>query len=126
MGEESIAPYWVEDIERVRADLDEIDKKRNQLNFEDNQLVRALENIYKDRVAAVFDDKTKQCDAQIASYTQNLTRMFHKCESRLKNLQKRRTYSLSLWQIEYTNETEARIFKNVQKWVLLNDLILEA
>ena len=28
MGEESIAPYWVEDIERVRADLDEIDKKR--------------------------------------------------------------------------------------------------
>lgn len=96
MGEESIAPYWVEDIERVRADLDEIDKKRNQLNFEDNQLVGALENIYKDRVAAVFDDKIKQCDAQIASYTQNLTRMFHKCESRLKNLQKRRTYSLSL------------------------------
>ncbi|KAK8804806.1 hypothetical protein WA171_006772 [Blastocystis sp. BT1] len=105
MGEESIAPYWVEDIERVRADLDEIDKKRNQLNFEDNQLVGALENIYKDRVAAVFDDKIKQCDAQIASYTQNLTRMFHKCESRLKNLQKR----------QYTNETEARIFKNVQK-----------
>lgn len=29
MGNESIAPYWVEDIERVRADLDEIDKKRN-------------------------------------------------------------------------------------------------
>ena len=28
MGGESIAPYWVEDIERVRADLDEIDKKR--------------------------------------------------------------------------------------------------
>lgn len=26
-GAESIAPYWVEDIERVRADLDEIDKK---------------------------------------------------------------------------------------------------
>ena len=43
-------------------------------------------------MAAVFDDKVKQCDAQIASYTQNLTRMFHKCESRLKNLQKRRTW----------------------------------
>ena len=55
-------------------------------------LVGALENIYKDRVAAMFDDKVKQCDAQIASYTQNLTRMFHKCETRLKNLQKRRIY----------------------------------
>lgn len=54
-------------------------------------LVGALENIYKDRVAAMFDDKVKQCDAQIASYTQNLTRMFHKCETRLKNLQKRRS-----------------------------------
>lgn len=53
-------------------------------------VVGALENIYKDRVSAMFDDKIKQCDAQIASYTQNLTRMFHKCESRLKNLQKRR------------------------------------
>ena len=42
----------------------------------------ALENIYKDRVAAMFDDKVKQCDAQIASYTQNLTRMFHKCQKR--------------------------------------------
>ena len=52
----------------------------------------ALENIYKDRVAAMFDDKVKQFDAQIASYTQNLTRMFHKCETRLKNLQKRRIY----------------------------------
>ena len=96
MGEESIAPYWVEDIERVRADLDEIDKKRSQQNFGANRIVGALENIYKDRVAAVFDDKIKQCDAQIASYTQNLTRMFHKCESRLKNLQKRRTHCLSL------------------------------
>lgn len=56
-------------------------------------LVGALENIYKDRVAAMFDDKVKQCDAQIASYTQNLTRMFHKCETRLKNLQKRRMCS---------------------------------
>lgn len=27
MGSESIAPYWVEDIERVRADLDDIEKK---------------------------------------------------------------------------------------------------
>ena len=54
-------------------------------------VVGALENIYKDRVSAMFDDKIKQCDAQIASYTQNLTRMFHKCETRLKNLQKRRT-----------------------------------
>ena len=27
MGGESIAPYWVEDIERVRADLDDIEKK---------------------------------------------------------------------------------------------------
>ena len=53
-------------------------------------VVGALENIYKDRVSAMFDDKIKQCDAQIASYTQNLTRMFHKCETRLKNLQKRR------------------------------------
>ena len=26
-GAESIAPYWVEDIERVRADLDEIAKR---------------------------------------------------------------------------------------------------
>ena len=94
MGSESIAPYWVEDIERVRADLDDIEKKIN-----------ALENIYKDRVSAVFDDKVKQCDAQIASYTQNLTRIFHKCETRLKNLQKR----------QYTNDTEERIFKNVQK-----------
>ena len=41
----------------------------------------------------MFDDKVKQCDAQIASYTQNLTRMFHKCETRLKNLQKRRMCS---------------------------------
>ena len=31
MGGESIAPYWVEDIERVRADLDEIDKKRTYM-----------------------------------------------------------------------------------------------
>lgn len=93
-GGESIAPYWVEDIERVRSDLDDIEKKIN-----------ALEAIYKDRVSAVFDDKVKQCDAQIASYTQNLTRIFHKCESRLKNLQKR----------QYTNDTEERIFKNVQK-----------
>lgn len=61
-----------------------------------NVIVGALENIYKDRVAAVFDDKIKQCDAQIASYTQNLTRMFHKCESRLKNLQKRRICFLLL------------------------------
>lgn len=27
MGGDSIAPYWVEDIERVRADLDDIEKK---------------------------------------------------------------------------------------------------
>ena len=78
-----------------------------------------METIYKDRVSAVFDDKIKQCDAQIASYTQNLTKIFHKCESRLKNLQKRRMPSLRssmpTYPIEYTNETEARIFKNVQK-----------
>lgn len=37
MGDESIAPYWVEDIERVRADLDEIDKKRSGSSFVDNR-----------------------------------------------------------------------------------------
>lgn len=94
MGGDSIAPYWVEDIERIRADLDDVEKKLN-----------TLDTIYKDRVAAVFDDKIKECDAKIATYTQNLTRTFHKCESRLKNLQRR----------EYSNDTEARIFKNVQK-----------
>lgn len=91
MGSESIAPYWVEDIERVRADLDDIEKKSSMFVIQIILLVNALENIYKDRVSAVFDDKVKQCDAQIASYTQNLTRIFHKCETRLKNLQKRRT-----------------------------------
>ena len=91
MGGESIAPYWVEDIERVRADLDDIEKKSSLFAIQIILLVNALETIYKDRVAAVFDDKVKQCDAQIASYTQNLTRIFHKCETRLKNLQKRRT-----------------------------------
>ena len=90
MGSESIAPYWVEDIERVRADLDDIEKKSSMFVIQIILLVNALENIYKDRVSAVFDDKVKQCDAQIASYTQNLTRIFHKCETRLKNLQKRR------------------------------------
>lgn len=90
MGSESIAPYWVEDIERVRADLDDIEKKSRVFVIQIILLVNALENIYKDRVSAVFDDKVKQCDAQIASYTQNLTRIFHKCETRLKNLQKRR------------------------------------
>ena len=89
MGGESIAPYWVEDIERVRADLDDIEKKSMILQFS-YCIVGALETIYKDRVSAVFDDKIKQCDAQIASYTQNLTKTFHKCETRLKNLQKRR------------------------------------
>lgn len=116
MGSESIAPYWVEDIERVRADLDDIEKKSSMFVIQIILLVNALENIYKDRVSAVFDDKVKQCDAQIASYTQNLTRIFHKCETRLKNLQKRRTL-LSIFYLckEYTNETEERIFKNVQK-----------
>ena len=33
MGGESIAPYWVEDIERVRADLDDIEKKSMALEF---------------------------------------------------------------------------------------------
>ena len=33
MGGESIAPYWVEDIERVRADLDDIEKKSMILTF---------------------------------------------------------------------------------------------
>lgn len=33
MGGESIAPYWVEDIERVRADLDDIEKKSMILKF---------------------------------------------------------------------------------------------
>lgn len=89
MGGDSIAPYWVEDIERVRADLDDIEKKSLIWHLL-ICLVGALETIYKDRVSAVFDDKIKQCDAQIASYTQNLTKIFHKCESRLKNLQKRR------------------------------------
>lgn len=28
MGGDSIAPYWVEDIERIRADLDDVEKKR--------------------------------------------------------------------------------------------------
>lgn len=114
MGGESIAPYWVEDIERVRADLDDIEKK-SIFKVSAFRIVGALETIYKDRVSAVFDDKIKQCDAQIASYTQNLTKIFHKCESRLKNLQKRRFPSFCSWWIEYTNETEARIFKNVQK-----------
>ena len=91
MGSESIAPYWVEDIERVRADLDDIEKK-SITHFKILWIVGALETIYKDRVSAVFDDKIRQCDAQIASYTQNLTKIFHKCESRLKNLQKRRIY----------------------------------
>ena len=50
------------------------------------RVVNTLDTIYKDRVAAVFDDKIKECDA---TYTQNLTRTFHKCESRLKNLQRR-------------------------------------
>lgn len=27
MGGDSIAPYWVEDIERIRADLDDVEKK---------------------------------------------------------------------------------------------------
>ena len=63
----------------------------------------------------MFDDKIKQCDAQIASYTQNLTKTFHKCETRLKNLQKRRLNRSFVLIIEYTNDTEARIFKNVQK-----------
>lgn len=53
------------------------------------RVVNTLDTIYKDRVAAVFDDKIKECDAKIATYTQNLTRTFHKCESRLKNLQRR-------------------------------------
>ena len=91
MTNDSIAPYWVEDIERVRADLDDIEKKSLSIHSV-LWIVGALETIYKDRVAAVFDDKIKQCDAQIASYTQNLTKIFHKCESRLKNLQKRRTH----------------------------------
>ena len=52
------------------------------------RVVNTLDTIYKDRVAAVFDDKIKECDAKIATYTQNLTRTFHKCESRLKNLQR--------------------------------------
>ena len=54
--------------------------------------VNTLDTIYKDRVAAVFDDKIRECDAKIATYTQNLTRIFHKCETRLKNLQKRGIY----------------------------------
>ena len=33
MGGESIAPYWVEDIERVRADLDDIEQKSMILKF---------------------------------------------------------------------------------------------
>ena len=33
MGGESIAPYWVEDIERVRADLDDIEKMSMILKF---------------------------------------------------------------------------------------------
>ena len=33
MGGESIAPYCVEDIERVRADLDDIEKKSMILQF---------------------------------------------------------------------------------------------
>ena len=33
MGGESIAPYWVEDIERVRADLDDIEKQSMILKF---------------------------------------------------------------------------------------------
>ena len=53
------------------------------------RVVNTLDTIYKDRVAAVFDDKIKECDAKVATYTQNLTRTFHKCESRLKNLQRR-------------------------------------
>ena len=53
------------------------------------RVVNTLDTIYKDRVAAVFDDKIKECDAKIATYTQNLTSTFHKCESRLKNLQRR-------------------------------------
>ena len=53
------------------------------------RVVNTLDTIYKDRVAAVFDNKIKECDAKIATYTQNLTRTFHKCESRLKNLQRR-------------------------------------
>lgn len=53
------------------------------------RVVNTLDTIYKDRVAAVFDDKINECDAKIATYTQNLTRTFHKCESRLKNLQRR-------------------------------------
>ena len=31
MGGDSIAPYWVEDIERIRADLDDVEKKRGRL-----------------------------------------------------------------------------------------------
>ena len=53
------------------------------------RVVNTLDTIYKDRVAAVFDDKIRECDAKIATYTQNLTRIFHKWETRLKNLQKR-------------------------------------
>lgn len=110
MGGESIAPYWVEDIERVRADLDDIEKKSNTFAIQIILLVNALENIYKDRVSAVFDDKVKQCDAQIASYTQNLTRIFHKCETRLKNLQKRRTFSfhsITVKSIQTTQKSES-------------------
>ena len=106
MGSESIAPYWVEDIERVRADLDDIEKKSSVFVIQIILLVNALENIYKDRVSAVFDDKVKQCDAQIASYTQNLTRIFHKCETRLKNLQKRR--KLLSFFFTYAKSTQMR------------------
>lgn len=79
------------------------------------RVVNTLDTIYKDRVAAVFDDKIRECDAKIATYTQNLTRIFHKCETRLKNLQKRGGFLRTMLRVEYSNDTEARIFKNVQK-----------
>lgn len=87
-------PLWVDDIEKLRALLDEIEKK-----------IGALELVYKDRLAAVFDDKIREYDTQISNLTGNMTRSFRKCEVTLSKIKDQR----------YKNDTEARIFGNIQK-----------
>lgn len=69
------APFWVEQIKRITNDLKDIENKN-----------ATLENAYKVRLSAVFDDQIRKAENDIQIQTQVIMDGLKRVESRLKRL----------------------------------------